>query len=162
QLRRACATRSLRNRFRPRLDRLESRLAPANVNVLSNHYDGLLSGANVQETALTPGNVNATNFGRLFSYAVDGYVYAQPLYRANLASPGRRTHTVVFAATEHDSVYAFDADTSTPATGGGLLWSRTFITPAAGITTVPAPADVISSDIVPEIGITGAPVIDPA
>src|SRR5262249_14567976 len=137
---------------------LESRLAPANVPVLSGHYDALLSGANTQETILTPANVNPTNFGNLFNYAVDGYIYAQPLYVPNLAIAGG-THNVVFAATEHDSVYAFDAD------GGGQLWQRSFITggpggpTTPGVTSVPQP-DVISGDIVPEIGITGTPVID--
>jgi hypothetical protein len=138
--------------FRPKLEQCELRLAPANVPVLSAHYDAFLSGANTQETVLTPANVNPTNFGRLFNYAVDGYVYVQPLYVPSLAIAGG-THNVVFAATEHDSVYAFDAD------GGGLLWQRSFINPAAGVTSVPQP-DVISGDIVPEIGITGTPVID--
>src|SRR5262245_491139 len=144
--------RNNRHRFCPRLENLETRLAPANVPVLSGHYDAFLSGANTQETILTPANVNSTNFGNLFNYAVDGYIYAQPLYVPNLTSAGG-THNVVFAATEHDSVYAFDAD------GGGQLWKRSFIDTANGITTVPQP-DVISGDIVPEIGITGTPVID--
>src|SRR5262245_17023523 len=152
----------LRRACRPLLERLETRLAPANVDLLSNHYDRLLSGANTREEVLTPANVNSTNFGRLFSYPVDGYVYAQPLYKANLVIPGRGTRNVVFVATQHDSVYALDADNPNPATGGGLFWQRGFINPAAGITTVPAPQDVGSSDIVPEIGITGTPVIDPA
>ena len=134
------------------LELLEPRLALANVAVLSGHNDALLSGANTQETVLTPANVNPTNFGNLFNYAIDGYAYAQPLYVPNLAINGG-THNVVFAATEHDSVYAFDGD------GGGQLWKRSFIDPANGITSVPQP-DVISGDIVPEIGITGTPVID--
>src|SRR5262245_22325152 len=100
----------LRRPCRPLLERLEPRLAPANVDLLSNHYDRLLSGANQREEILTPANVNSTNFGRLFSYQLDGFVYAQPLYKANLAIPGRGTCNVVFAATQHDSVYAFDAD----------------------------------------------------
>ena len=146
--------RPIRKTFRPGLEFLETRVVPANVDVLSNHYDNLLSGNNRSETVLTPANINATNFGKLFDYQVDGYVYAQPLYKANL-SIGGVTHNVVFAATEHDTVYAFDAD------GGGLLWKRSFLDPPNGITSVPQP-DVISGDIVPEIGITGTPVIDAA
>src|SRR4029453_1914706 len=144
---------SSRRVFRPLLlECLEPRLALANVPVLSGHNDALLSGANTQETILTPTNVNPTNFGNLFNYAIDGYAYAQPLYVPNL-TVGGGTHNVVFAATEHDSVYAFDGD------GGGQLWKRSFLDPANGITSVPQP-DVISGDIVPEIGITGTPVID--
>src|SRR5262245_66191806 len=114
------------------VEQLELRLAPANVPILSGHYDALLSGANTQETVLTPANVNPTNFGNLYNYAIDGYMYAQPLYVPNLTVNGG-THNVVFAATEHDSVFAFDAD------GGGQLWHRSFIDPANGVTTVPQP-----------------------
>jgi hypothetical protein len=146
--------RHLSKSVRPTLEALEQRLAPANIPVLTGHYDAFLSGGNTQETVLTPATVNATNFGNLFNYAVDGYTYAQPLYVPNLAIAGG-THNVVFAATEHDSVYAFDAD------GGGQLWKRSFINPTSGITTVPQ-QDVISGDVVPEIGITGTPVIDGA
>jgi hypothetical protein len=154
--RRPCKTnrhQTLRRSSRLQVEHLETRLAPANIPVLSAHYDPLISGANTQETDLTPTSVNATNFGRLFNYAVDGYTYAQPLYVPKGMYDG--VHNVVFAATEHDSVYAFDAD------GGGQLWKRSFIDPANGITSVPQP-DVISGDIVPEIGITGTPAIDPA
>src|SRR5260370_2792967 len=77
-----------RKSFRPMLEHLEARLAPANVPVLSGHYDAFLSGGNTQETALTPATVNATNFGNLFNYTVDGYTYAQPLYVPNLTLPG--------------------------------------------------------------------------
>src|SRR5262245_8350366 len=122
----------VRRPFRPTVEHLEPRLAPANVAVLSGHNDALLSGANTHETVLTPANVNATNFGPLFNYAIDGYAYAQLLYVPNLAIAGE-THNVVFAATEHDSVYAFDAD------GGGQLWQRNFGP------SVPQP-DVISGD----------------
>jgi hypothetical protein len=144
-----------RTTFRPTLEYLESRLAPSNTPILSGHNDNLLSGWNSQETVLTPTNVNDASFGRLANYTLDGYAYAQPLYMPNLNIPGKGTHNVVFAATEHDSVYAFDGD------GGGLLWQRNFTDPTNGITTVPAPQDVNTSDIVPEIGITGTPVIDP-
>src|SRR5262249_40938586 len=88
-----------RPRFRPCLERLETRLAPANVPILSGHYDPLLTGWNNQETVLTPANVNDAGFGKLFNYTVDGYTYAQPLYLPNLTIPGKGTHNVVFAAT---------------------------------------------------------------
>jgi hypothetical protein len=153
--------RPLAKSFRLKLEQLETRLAPANVSVTSFHYDASLSGENLQETALNPGDVNATNFGKLADMHVDGYVYSQPLYMANLMISGQ-PHNVVFLATEHDSLYAFDVinDPTIP-TGVGLntLWQRSFINPSAGITTVPS-GDVGSGDIVPEIGITGGGVID--
>jgi hypothetical protein len=145
------------------VERLETRLAPANVDVLSNHADipavanypdsKFLTGQNLEETTLTPANVNAANFGTLFSSAIDGQAYAQPLYKANLDIPGMGTHNVAFLATEHDSVYAFDAD------NGTLIWHDSFIDPANGITTIPY-AELSTPDLYPEIGITGTPVID--
>jgi hypothetical protein len=153
----------IRKAFRPALERLEDRLAPANVSVLSFHNDPAITGQNLQETVLTPANVNPTNFGKLASVAVDGYTYAQPLYVANLMVGGA-PHNVAFVATEHDSLYAFDVVNDPAATTGvriTTLWQRSFINPAAGITSVPQP-DIGSGDIVPEIGITGAPAIDPA
>src|SRR5690242_17868550 len=79
----------------------------AQVNVLTWQYDNSRAGANRFETTLTPVNVNATTFGKLFSYRVDGYIYGQPLYLANVDIPGNGTHNVVYVATQHDSVYAF-------------------------------------------------------
>ena len=128
---------------------------PVQVNVLTFHNDNSRSGYNSHETILRHSNVNSTTFGKLFSYPVDGYLYAEPLYVSQLAIPGQGTHNVVYAASEHDSVYAFDADglVATP------LWQKSFIDPASGITTVDALIDVGCAFLVPEIGITGTPVI---
>jgi hypothetical protein len=152
--------------FRPVVETLETRLTPSNVPVTMFHYNPQITGQDLQETTLSPVGptpVNATDFGKLADAAVDGYVYAQPLYVPNLMIGGA-PHNVAFVATEHDSLYALDVvrDASVP-TGLKLtpLWQRSFINPAMGITTVPS-ADVGSTDIVPEVGITGAPAIDPA
>lgn len=134
--------------------------AQAQTPVLTYHNDLARTGLNFNEPALTMSAVAGTRFGKLFTHAVDGYVYAQPLYVANLNIPGRGPHNVVYVATEHDSVYAFDAD-SIDGANTQPLWQVSFIDASAGVTTVPA-QNTNCSQIVPEIGITGTPVIDPA
>ncbi len=140
--------------------------ARSQVAVCTYHNDNYRTGANTNETLLTPANVNATTFGKLFSYPVDGLIYTQPLYVPNVAIPGRGLHNVFYVASQHNTVYAFDADSSGGA--GGLLW-KTNLGPSA-VTTI---AGVFTNqnfgarynngsytDIVPEVGITGTPVID--
>jgi hypothetical protein len=123
------------------------------VNVTTWHNDLARTGANTQETTLTTANVNVNNFGKLFSASVDGQVYAQPLYLSGV-SIGGGTHNVLYIATEHDSVYAIDADS-------GTLYAQVSLIPPGG-TTVNSSSDLNCGDINPEVGITGTPVIDPA
>jgi Calx-beta domain-containing protein len=130
-------------------------LALAQANVLTYHNDNTRAGANLNETILTPANVTAATFGKLFSHSVDGYVYAQPLYVSGLAIPGQGTHNAVFVATEHNTVYCFDADSNAGA-NGGVLWQSN-LGPSA-----PCPVDGFRFEaITNEVGITGTPVIDP-
>jgi hypothetical protein len=130
------------------------------AGVYTQRFDNARSGQNTDETFLTPSNVTVNQFGKLFSLAVDGQVYAQPLYVAGVTIPNQGVHNVVYVETQNDSVYAFDADSqSTP------LWQVSFLNSASGVTTVPC-TDVYGTaagacDITPIIGITSTPVIDP-
>ena len=128
--------------------------AEAQVDILTNRYDGARTGANLGEKALTPANVNANQFGKLYSYPVDGAVYAQPLYVAGLTINGA-VRNVLYVATMNDKVYAFDADSTSPTP----LWLADFT--AAGVTPVPM-TDIVnpSLNIYGNVGIESTPVID--
>jgi len=119
------------------------------ARVLTWHNDNARTGQNLQETTLTPGNVSPSTFGKLFVINVDGKVDAEPLYVPSLTIAGG-AHNVLFVVTEHDSAYAFDADT------GSQLWHVSL--PAASETASDPPNGC--GQIVPEIGITSTPVID--
>jgi hypothetical protein len=123
---------------------------PSAANVLTYHNDNSRTGQNLNETQLTTTNVNSNTFGKLGSLAVTGLVDAEPLYVGGLTINGGM-HNVVFVATEHDMVYAFDADTP-----GAALWSVSVL--ANGETS----SDAVNgcTQVEPEIGITSTPVID--
>ncbi len=118
-------------------------------DVTTYHYDISRDGLNAKEIILTPNNVNATQFGKIGFDMVDGKVDAEPLYLANVVV-GSQLHNVLYVATEHDSVYAFDAD------NGAQIWRTSII--GSGETTSD---NHRCSQISPEIGITSTPVIDP-
>src|SRR6201993_1796526 len=137
-------------------------IALGQVSVLTQHNDNARAGQNLSETTLNTSNVNQSSFGKLFWRTVDGFIYAQPLYVPGLTIQGA-VHNVVFVVTQHNSVYAFDADDpNQPAP----LWQGNLGTPGPGqdiciITGDTNPEDCPYYDISPEIGITSTPVIDP-
>ena len=118
------------------------------VNVLTWHNDSARTGQNLQETILTPANVNATTFGRLATIGVDGKVDAQPLYVQGVSIPNQGVHNVLYVATEHGSLYAFDADNFAQLLKVSLLGANE------------TSATVSCTQVTPEIGITGTPAID--
>jgi hypothetical protein len=126
----------------------------SSVDVVTYHYDNLRTGQNLNETILTPANVNSAKFGKLGAFAVDGRVDAQPLYLSAVVIPSVGTKNVLYVATEHGSVYAFDAD-SVNGNTSAFLWKVSLM--GTGET---------SSDnrgcgqVSPEIGVTATPVID--
>ncbi|MGB6668693.1 MAG: hypothetical protein WBE73_10145 [Candidatus Acidiferrum sp.] len=130
---------------------------PANtstINVVTYHYDNLRTGQNLNETILTPANVNSTTFGKLGAFTVDGLVDAQPLYLSAVAMPTVGTRNVLYVATENDSVYAFDAD-SVNGNTGTFLWKVSLL--ATGET---ASDNRGCGQVTPQIGVTSTPVID--
>ncbi len=124
----------------------------AQVNVLTGNYDNDRSNANLQETTLTPLNVAPGNFGKVGSFPVDGQVYAQPLYVSGVSIPGNGTHNVLYISTEHNSVFAYDADS---VASPSLLW-QVNLGPS-----VPNTFWDKFFDVAPEIGILSSGVIDP-
>ncbi len=127
-------------------------------SVLTEHNDIQRSGANLNEAILNTGNVRPGSFGKLYSLPVDGHIYAQPLVVTGINIPNKGVRDVLYVATEHNSVYAFDADARIAA---APFW-QVNLGPSA-----PVPADFGNGngtfgDIQVEVGITSTPVIDPA
>lgn len=126
--------------------------------VFTRNYNTARTSQNTDEIVLTPQNVNSKQFGKLFSYTVDGGIYAQPLYVANVKLADNTYHNIIYVATINDTVYAFDADNPSV----GLIWKRRLVDASNGEVPVPC-ADVNACGFYgPEVGITGTPVIDPA
>ena len=134
---------------------LSSAPSDAQVNVVTSHYDTGRTGANLNETVLTATNVNVAQFGKLYTYPVDGAVYAQPLYVTGV-SIGGVLHNVLYVTTMNDRVYAFDADSNSPIP----LWTRDFTSPPE-ITAVPI-GDIVAPNlnITGNVGVESTPVID--
>ena len=122
------------------------------AQVTTQHNDISRTGVNDSETVLTPGNVNSGHFGKLLSVAVDGFIAGQPLYLPTVSLPDGSTHSIVFVATMHDSVYAMDAK------NGAVLWTRSLLPHNAS--TVPISIEGCPDTGFAEIGILGTPVID--
>jgi hypothetical protein len=128
---------------------------PVFGQIATSQYNNLRTGANLNEKILTPKNVNSRHFGRLGAFKVDGPVYAQPLYVPDVDVPGKGRHNVLYVATEHDSVYAFDAERP----GDPPLWQVSFLDPQRSIQPVSG-YELQCPFIRPEVGITSTPVID--
>jgi hypothetical protein len=127
----------------------------SSVDVITYHYDNGRSGQNLNETTLAPANVNSTKFGKKGEFTVDGKVDAQPLYLSQVTISGQKKN-VLYVATEHGSVYAFDAD-SINGTTATFLWKASTL--GSGETTSDSRG---CGQVSPEIGITATPVIDRA
>jgi hypothetical protein len=154
-------------KIRAACEAMERRLLFSSLNVLTHHQDATNDGDDAQETVLTPTNVNATDFGKQFTNAVDGGdVIAEPLYMQNVnitTGTSAGVHSVVFVATEADGLYALDAST------GATLWHDNFtnttdptnLTPTTGVTTI-LESDINNNpDVGSQLGILATPAIDP-
>jgi hypothetical protein len=144
---------------RPGIEGLERRaLLATGPSVLTYHNDSAGTGANLAETTLTSSGLSTSNFGKLFSTSLDGYAFAQPLYvpGVNITTGSNQgIHNVVYVATEHDSLYAFDAD------NGTLLWKDSLLRPIHGGSVSTVPTILLFNNVLgPEEGITGTPVVD--
>ena len=120
----------------------------AATDVLTQHNDVARTGQNLTETILTTSNVNSATFGKIAFYSVDGRVDAEPLYASNVAVPNSGTHNILIVATEHGTVYGFDADS------GATLWQT------STLKTGETSSDDPTSPTNPEIGVNPTPVID--
>ncbi|MET0225171.1 MAG: PQQ-binding-like beta-propeller repeat protein [Dokdonella sp.] len=136
---------------------LSGSFAQAQIDVTTERYDDARLGANLQETQLTTQNVNTTTFGKLWSYTVNGQVYAQPLYVRNVTIPGQGTHNVLYVVTMNDWVYAFDADSNadTPL----LSFDLTTEVPGSRANTI---LEILgyNDNIIGNVGIESTPHID--
>lgn len=146
--------------FIPLLISLSSVQSMAQTGVTTWHYDNARTSANTRETVLTPTKVNSSTFGKLATLPVDGFVVANPLYLLGVNVLNKGVHNVVYVVTMHDSVYAFDADS----TNVSPLWVTSILNYSpAGATPVPASVKKATTTTGwSEVGIVSTPVIDPA
>lgn len=133
---------------------------PTPVNVTTWHYDNARSGVNTNETFLTPDLVNASTFGLLFTLPTDDLLYAQPLYLSGVSIPGKGIHNVVYAVSEGDTIYAYDADFNS-GNEAEPLWTVHLTNESEGTSAVPLYDYNTSDGPLSQLGITGTPVIDP-
>jgi hypothetical protein len=127
-------------------------------DVLMHHNDVARTGQNLNETILTPANVNVNQFGKLFTQSVDGIVAGQPLYASNVLMADGLVHNVVIVVTQHNTVYAFDADNNL-GNNAAPIWS---VSLNNGGTPDPIADYGCKGTGFSEIGITSTPVIDSA
>jgi uncharacterized protein (TIGR03437 family) len=130
----------------------------AQTSVVTGHNDNGRTGRYQSETLLSPAALKSGIFAKRRVLAVDGLIYGQPLYLSRVSVPGQGLRNVVFAATSHDSLYAFDADDESAT--GKPLWKVSFLDPAAAAT--PVSQDDVGCSVMPELGIGATPVLDPA